>query len=137
MKKVLKWGLIGLGCFIGLIIIVAIVGESDSGSSGGSSSSSRSESEPALKVTPQRVYSAYQQNEARANTEYKNKDLEVTFTITGIEDKYVVQSLGDFDEAHFRLDQDELIRLNRGETLTRKCELEGFEIDTFLVFDCR
>ena len=134
MKKVFKWGLIGLGGFIGLIVIVAIVGESDSGSSGGSSSS---KAEPAVKVTPRMVYAAYQQNEARANAEYKGKDLQVTFTVTGIEDKYVVQSLGGFDEAHFRLDQDELIRTDRGQTLTRRCELEGFDLDTFLKFDCR
>ena len=49
----------------------------------------------------------------------------------------MVQDLGTFDEAQLEFQQDDLIAFNKGDELNRICELDGFDLDTWLKFDCR
>ena len=90
-----------------------------------------------MAVTPIEVFNAYKANEARANATYKDQKLSVSFRVDEIEDDHVVPDLNDWDEAQFKFSQEELINFNIGESGTAFCELDGFEIDTFLKFDCR
>ena len=41
------------------------------------------------------------------------------------------------EEAQLRFDQEELIEFNIGDQGNRICELDGFELDIWLKFDCR
>ncbi len=91
-----------------------------------------------LTVTVEDIYQAYQENEARANATYKEIKLNLHFYVDEIEDRYVIQDLAGFlDQAQLRFDQEELIRFNIGDRANRICELDGFDLDTWLRFDCR
>ena len=59
------------------------------------------------------------------------------FNVDEIEDRYVIQNLGFLEEAQLRFDQEELIEFNIGDQANRICELDGFDLDIWLKFDCR
>ena len=88
-------------------------------------------------VSVQDIYQAYQANEARANATYKGIKLNLSFTVGAIEDKYVIHSLGLIEEAQLRFDQEDLIKFNIGDRTSRICELDGFDLNIWLKFDCR
>ena len=92
---------------------------------------------PALGVTVEEVYRAYQQNEARANETYKGRDLRVSFRVSEIEDRHVVQNLGYLDKAILELPKERLVGFDVGDRGTATCRLRGFALDTWLRFDCR
>ena len=49
-----------------------------------------------------------------------------------------MQDLDDFmDAAQLYFSEEDLINFNIGERASAVCELDGFQIDTFLEFDCR
>ena len=130
MKKVLLFGLAGIVGFIILVIVIVAV-------SGGGSSNTAEQSGPPLDVSVTEIFKAYQENEARANVTYKNRLLNLSFRVDEIEDKYVVQELADWVEAQLKFEQSELLIFDIGDSDNRICELEGFQLDTFLEFDCR
>ena len=92
-----------------------------------------------LDVSVSAIYQAYQENEARANVTYKDKSLNLSFTVDEIEDKYVIQNLDPigFVTAQLTFDQAELVQFNTGDSGTSICSLKGFELDLWLRFDCR
>ena len=67
----------------------------------------------------------------------KESSWNLHFNIDEIEDRYVIQNLGFMVEAQLRFDQEELIEFNIGDQANRICELDGFDFDTWLKFDCR
>lgn len=94
---------------------------------------------PPLDVSVSEIYQAYQENEARANGTYKDKPLNLSFTVDEIEDKYVVQNLDSigFVTAQLTFDQAYLVQFNKGDSGTRICSLKGLDLDLWLRFDCR
>ena len=90
-----------------------------------------------LVINVEDIYQAYQENEARANSTYKGIKLNLHFNVDEIEDKYVIQELGFLEEAQLRFDQEDLIEFNIGDQANWICELDGFELDIWLKFDCR
>lgn len=149
MKKILLFGLLG---FVGLIAVctVAVIAvdteqpvsstavvsvDADYGVIG---TAVPPPTVAPIKVTTQDIYQAYQENEARANATYKNRKLELTFRVDEVEDKYVTEELDDMMvSAQLEFSQADLIALNVGEKVTAICELDGFEMDLWLAFDCR
>ena len=85
----------------------------------------------------QQVFDEYQANEARANNTYKNRPLNVNFRVDEVEDTYVIQRLGFIDEAQLRFHQEQLVTFDIGDRASATCELDGFDFDTWLKFDCR
>ena len=83
------------------------------------------------------IYEAYQENEAKANVTYKERPLNLHFTVDEIEAKYVRQELGFLTSAQLKFEEDELVNFTVGERTNRVCYLDGFQLDTFLAFDCR
>ena len=83
------------------------------------------------------VFKAYQENEARANVTYKERPLNLHFTVDEIEDRYVIQNLDGFASARLRFDEAELVKFNVNDSTNRLCYLDGFQLDTWLEFDCR
>ena len=94
---------------------------------------------PPLDVSVSEIYQAYQENEARANVTYKDKSLNLSCSVDEIEDKYVIQNLDSigFVTAQLTFEQAELVQFNTGDSGTRICSLNGFELDLWLRFDCR
>ena len=135
MKKILLFGVLGM---VGLIAVCAVV-VATSGGSGGKAKPTVPTGTPVppLTVTVEEIHKTYKANEARANATYKERLLDLYFSVDEIEDDYVRQDLGTFDSAQLKFSQDELIAFNVGDKTNRVCELEGFDLDTFLRFDCR
>ena len=131
-KKILLLGSLGL---VGFFILNGIFSESEEPVSTEESTSTT----PPLDVSVSEIYQAYQENEARANVTYKGRQLNLSFTVDEIEDKYVVQDLDDigFVTAELTFDQADLVQFNTGDFGTRICSLKGFELDLWLKFDCR
>ena len=131
-----------VGVIVALVVIVVIIGivapsDEDEEPSGATPKPTRTPTPAPLVITVEEIYEAYQANEARANATYKRIKLDLHFNVDEVEDKYVIQELGFLDEAQLRFDQDELIQFNVGDSLNRICELDGFDLDTWLKFDCR
>ena len=123
------WILGGIGVIVLVVIIVSV--------SGGDSSSTAEQAGPPLDVSVSEIFEAYQENEARANATYKNRLLNLSFEVDEIEDKYVVQEMDDWVDAQLKFEQSDLLVFNIGDRANRICELDGFQLDTFLEFDCR
>ena len=92
---------------------------------------------PLMEVTVIEVYREYKQNEARANHTYKDQVLRVSFQVDEVEDDHVVQELEHGDEANLKFSLEELLKFNKGDAGQAQCELEGFQFDFLLEFDCR
>ena len=92
-----------------------------------------------LNVTTWEIYEAYQMNEARANNDFKDRPLNLQYSVDEIEDKYVVQELGGFGlvQAQLEFREADLVRFNIGDTGQALCRLRGFDLDIWLRFDCR
>ena len=119
-------------------ILVVVLGIVVIGVAGACTDGPRPTATPApLVINVEDIYQAYQENEARANATYKGIKLNLHFNIDEIEDRYVIQSLGFLEEAQLRFDQEELIEFNIGDQANRICELDGFDLDIWLKFDCR
>ncbi len=139
-----KLPVIGVGV-LGLLLLVGIIAV---GSSGTEEEPTDQVSIPPTRIAPtrtplnitvERIYQAYQENEARANATYKEIDLNLQFTVDEIEDRYVIQNLDSIGlvQAQLRFDQEDLIGFNIGDRTNRICELDGFDLDLWLKFDCR
>ena len=129
-----------VGALILLVIIIAIVVPSDEDETpNGTTPKPTATPTPApLVISVEEIYQAYQENEARANANYKKIKLNLHFKVDEVEDKYVIQELDGFlDQAQLRFDQDELVQFDIGDRTNRICELDGFDLDTWLKFDCR
>ena len=122
-----------------LVVVLGIVALSIAGACAeGSTDGPRPTPTPApLVISVEDIYQAYQENEARANATYKGIKLNLHFNVDEIEDRYVIQDLGFLEEAQLRFDQEELIEFNIGDQANRICELDGFDLDIWLKFDCR
>ncbi|MDE2780721.1 MAG: hypothetical protein OXI91_13750 [Chloroflexota bacterium] len=98
---------------------------------------------PPLDVTTKEIYRAYQSNEARANVTYKNRRLNLEFKIHEVEDYYVIENLGPGGDwgsevtAELTFPVEDLIEFNTGEIHTRECTLNGFQMDSWIEFDCK
>ena len=134
---------LGIGCggLLAVIIVIAvIVMVSNSGNGGGSPEDTAT---PALAVDATQVWSDYQANETRANERYKEKWLQVTLpTISEIEsDGKVRMDVDEFGFNHIELDfrdDSDVIDLSPGRPITAVCQLNGFQLDSWLEFDnCR
>ena len=92
-----------------------------------------------LNVTTLEIYQAYEMNEARANSVYKDRPLRLQYRVDGIEDKYVVQELGGYGliQAQLEFREADLVRFDVGDTGQALCRLRGFDLDIWLRFDCR
>ena len=139
-----KLPVIGVGV-LGLLLLVGIIAVSSSGTD---EEPTDQVSVPTIRVAPtrtplnitvERIYRAYQENEARANATYKEINLNLQFTVDEIEDRYVIQNLDSIGlvQAQMRFDQEDLIRFNIGDRANRICVLDGFDLDLWLKFDCR
>ncbi|MDE2939507.1 MAG: hypothetical protein OXR67_11445 [Chloroflexota bacterium] len=152
MKKILLICLIGFASLIlaCTFVMVGVGISGDDGSEGGSTVVTVDQdygvigtavpppTVAPIKVTTQDIYQAYQENEARANATYKNQKLELTFRVDEVEDKYVTEELDDWmASAQLEFSQADLITFNVGERVTAICELDGFEMDLWLAFDCK
>ena len=115
------------------IVVIGIAGACVEGSTDGP----RPTPTPPLVINVEDIYQAYQENEARANATYKGIKLNLHFNVDEIEDRYVIQNLDFLAEAQLRFDQEELIEFNIGDQANRICELDGFDLDIWLKFDCR
>ena len=95
--------------------------------------------EPSEPVNAIDIWNDYQENETRANKEWKGKKLLVTLErITSVQDGGKVQRYMDAAgfshiELEFKND-DDVVDLNRRDTVTAVCELRGFQLDTWLEF---
>ena len=118
------------------IVVLGIAGACDEASTDGPRPTATPTPTPLI-ITVEDIYQAYQENEARANATYKGIKLNLHFTVDEIEDRYVVQNFGFLVEAQLRFDQEELIKFNIGDQANRICELDGFDLDIWLKFDCR
>ena len=118
------------------IVALGIAGACDEASTDGPRPTATPTPAP-LVINVEDIYQAYQENEARANATYKGIKLNLHFNVDEIEDKYVIQDLGFLEEAQLRFDQEELIEFNVGDQANRICELDGFDLDIWLKFDCR
>ena len=139
-KKVLLFSLIGLvGLMVLCTILVATSGEDDVMIV--EKRDPRATEMPPLDVTVMEIFREYRSNEARANATYKNRLLNLDFTVSEIEDDHVVQILESdmFSdvEAQLRFPKAELVMFNQGDRMSRKCLLDGFVMDRTLKFDCR
>ena len=124
-----------IGAAIVLVIVIAtIIGAFTNSSSSGSGQTAP---KPMLDVNVGTIYSAYLENEARANLEYKDRTLFLQFRVDEIEDRYVVQELGDSAEARLTFPMEVLVEYDVGESDQRECTLSGFDMDTYLEFDCK
>ena len=118
---------------VGTIIIMIVAINSAPSSSG----IAESEPKPMLEVSVGTIYRDYLENEARANQEYKDRTLFLRFTVDEIEDRYVVQQLDDFASARLNFPVEVLVEYDVGDSDQRECTLGGFEMDTFLDFNCK
>ena len=118
-------------------ILVVVLGIVVIGIAGACTDGPRPPTPAPLVINVEDIYQAYQENEARANATYKGIKLNLHFNIDEIEDRYVIQSLGFLEEAQLQFDQEELIEFNIGDQGNRICELDGFDFDIWLKFDCR
>lgn len=119
--------MIGAGLIVGLFIVLVVVLSLTVGDTSEDSSPSNAgvkatnTPRPAHTPTPgplaisvEDIYQAYQENEARANVTYKKIKLDLYFRVDEIEDRYVVQDLGPFDEAQLKFHEADLIAFNKG-----------------------
>ena len=95
----------------------------------------------ALGITVEDIYKAYWENEARANSTYKERPLDLEFEVDEIEDHYVIDRLDplfNFQNvrAEMELPFEDLVKLERGDVVTRRCWLQGFVLNSRLDFDC-
>ena len=97
----------------------------------------RTEGQPLGNATVAEIYMEYKNNEARANDTYKGKRWNLSFTVDEVEDDHVVQELDIIDEAQLKFLKEDLLLFNRGDMGQAICEVDGFDLDTFLMIDCR
>ena len=136
---------LGIGCggLLAVIIVIVVIAIASSGGGGnGGGGSPAVTVTPPLVVDPVQLWNEFQANETRANEQYKGKWLQVTLpTISEIESNGRVQmdmdEVGDHIELDFRVDSD-VIELNPGQSITAVCQLDGFQLDSWLEFnECR
>ena len=136
---------LGIGCggLLAVIIVIVVIAIASGGGGGnGGGSPSVSETPPQV-VNPTQVWNEFAENETRANERYKGKWLQVTLpTISKIESNGRVQmEVDEFGFNHIELDfrnDSDVIDLNPGQSITAVCQLDGFQLDSWLEFDdCR
>ena len=156
-RRWLKWGGIGCGGLIALVIIGIVLGAIFGGGAGDEDSgpvvvSATTPSPtstiiasptPLALIDPRRIWDDYLSNETRANRTWKGDWLALKMgPIDEIEDDgrvlmYVDGSVWNYIELDFKND-DDVIELNRGDTVIAICKLSGFELDSWLNFkDCK
>lgn len=123
MKKILKWGLIGL---VVLIVIGAVSG-SKGGSTNSTSSTSNATPTPApeaMKITARQLADDFDANQVAAEKNWENKLVEFTAKITNITDSGI--SFGSVASKQFSMaqiscrikDKDQLLPLKNEQTVT-------------------
>ena len=138
---------IGCGGLIGVVILIVVIiavvgGGSDSGSQGAGQSGSVPPTPPPLYNVYQ-IWDDFEANETRANKMYKGIWLTVQLDqITKIESGGKVQmDMDSIGWSHVELDfrnDDDVLHLDPGQSITAICKLSGFELDAWLNFkDCR
>lgn len=95
--------------------------------------------EPAETVNARDIWNDYQENETRANKEWKDKKLLISLgRISSIEEGgKVLKDMDSIGFSHIELDfrnDDDVLDLSRGDTVIAVCELRGFQLDTWLEF---
>lgn len=139
---------VGIGCggLVAIIVVIAIIIAVAGGGNGGSQSTNQVDEMPPTPpplVNAREIWREYEENETRANNEWKGIWLRVQLdTIDEIESGGKVQMYMDsagFKHIEFDFDNDnDVVRLNRGESITAICRLSGFELDSWLNFkNCR
>ena len=149
MKKIF----IGCGGLLGVLILIIVIVAVATGGSGSepreSAPPTRSGSEPRESAPPTRLYDVieiwneYEANETRANQTYKGIWLTLRMErISKIESGGRVQmDVDTFGWNHIEFDfknDDDVLPLNPGQSVTAICKLWGFQMDSWLNFrDCR
>ena len=144
--------LLGLGIFIAVIAMLGEKGKSttaqettQSAAATQSSSQPKAAPETAIEVTSRTIAKEYEQNEARADQQYKGKLLLVTGTVSGITkdftDNTVVQLPGvnQFLQVQATLEKSQeqkAINLNKGQPVTLECRGAGEVATMPMLHDC-
>lgn len=123
MKKILKWGLIGL---VVLIVIGAVssAGKGGSSSTTGTSTSTPTPAAEAMKITARQLADDFDSNQVAAEKNWENKLVEFSAKITNITDSGI--SFADVASKQFSMSQiscrvkekDQLLTLKNGQTVT-------------------
>ncbi len=144
MKKVIKWGVIVMAS---LIVIGAIFGGGNKAApeAGQTSAAEDVPKIEAIKVTAGEISKAYEENEAAADSQYKDKILEVSGKVSGITkditDNTVVALAGSnqFIPVQGTLTNEEAAKalsLKKGDKVTLQCKGAG-EVASFpMLQDC-
>lgn len=144
MKNVIKWGLIALAT---LIVIGAVFGGGDKATpaAGQTSAAEDAPKVEAIKVTAGEISKAYEENEAAADSQYKDKLLQVSGKVSGITkditDNTVVALAGSnqFIPVQGTLISEEAAKaltLKKGDKVTLQCKGAG-EVASFpMLQDC-
>ena len=142
LKKIGIGLLVLFGIIIVIIIIVAVIGGGGESSTTSSDSGESAPTPPPL-INAMTVWREYESNETRANQLYKQGWLTVQLdNITKIESggdvRMDVDSFGfNYISLDFKNDND-VLDLNPGQSITAVCKLSGFQLDSWLNFkDCR
>ena len=90
-----------------------------------------------IRASVKEVFAEYQANEARANLQYMDRDLILSFEVHRIGDDHVEQTLGLVERAYLKLSTETLVTLEKRDTGEANCRVEGFSSNFLLEFDCR
>ena len=140
MKKILKWGLIGL---VILIVIGAISGSKGGSSQSGSNPSATPTPAPeAMKITAKQLADDFDANQVAAEANWGGKFVEFSAKITNITDSGL--SFADVASKQFSLaqisckikDKDQLLSLKNGQTVTVRGIVGKQTIGVIELSDC-
>lgn len=100
---------------------------------------------PVIDISPDDLYSAYEENEVAADNEYKGKKVKITGTIEDIgkdilDDVYITINAGDYDEIQCYFENqkqiDKVATLKSGEEVTIVGECSGLSILNVVLQNC-
>jgi hypothetical protein len=136
--------------FVGLMVLVSVVGggSKGSGSAGGSSAAAPPPppAEPAIEVTATQLHKAYHANEVAADAQYKDKHVLVTGTVEGIKkdafgSPYLsIESGQMFMNLHCTFSRDsagQLAQVSKGSSVKLAGRVSGMVVGSVMVKDCQ